>query len=119
MFNQIYHPSYTGKLPCFLAGLDSLLLSNISKAEINLGLVILGTITSSTKPLSAAIYGLATVSLYSSIFFLTSFYWIIGICYIMFKYNICSSIWPPITAISAFGHANTWSAPKSLLHIAK
>src|SRR5699024_10214643 len=99
-------PLYTGKLPCFLAGLVSLLLSSMSKADISLGLVLLGTITSSTKPLDAAIYGFATVFLYSSIFsdlVLTGS----SDSFISCLNIILAAPSGPITAISAFGQANT------------
>src|SRR5665648_614535 len=95
----IFSP-YTGRLPCFFAGLFSLFVSSISNALINLGLVCLGTNTSSTNPLCAAIYGFATVSLYSAILlFLVS----TGSSesFISFLNIIFAAPSGPITAISA------------------
>ena len=60
--------SYNGIFPCFLLGNTSALFSNILKALINFERVSSGRITSSTKPLSAALYGLANFSAYSASF---------------------------------------------------
>ena len=46
--------TYNGIFPCFFRGLLSTLFSSMANALISFRLVSLGSITSSTKPLSAA-----------------------------------------------------------------
>jgi hypothetical protein len=56
---------YKGIFPCFRLGVDTSLFSNIANAFINFLRVSFGKITSSIKPLCAAVYGLANKSAYS------------------------------------------------------
>ena len=55
-------------LPCFLGGFLSRLLSRLASAVISLRRVSRGWMTSSTKPRSAAMYGLANFSRNSATF---------------------------------------------------
>ena len=89
----------------------------MSNELIILFLVSEGSITASTYPLAAAVYGFATASLYSSIFSFR-FKFLSSASSISFLNIILAAPSGPITAISAVGHANTISAPSSLLHIA-
>src|SRR5918996_1164785 len=57
--------SYRLMFPCFLGGLMSLLSARLSRARMIDGLVSIGSITTSIMPFSAAIYGLANLSLNS------------------------------------------------------
>ncbi len=77
---------------------------NICKALMMVGRVFFGSITMSTMPRIAAWYGVAKLSMYSSVFAFTS-----G----SFLKMMLAAPAGPITAISAVGHAITWSAPKS------
>ena len=52
-------PVHRGMFPCFLGGRRSRLFCSISNALIRRGRDSCGSITSSTKPLAAAMYGLA------------------------------------------------------------
>ena len=54
--------TYSGMLPCFLGGRVSRLFRSISMTRIRRGRVSLGSITSSTRPRSAATYGLLNCS---------------------------------------------------------
>ena len=58
--------TYSGMLPCLRAGSSSRFVRSSSSPAISLTRVSAGSITSSTKPRSAATYGLAKRSVYSS-----------------------------------------------------
>ena len=60
--------SHSGMLPCFLRGMVSTFVASMRSARMTRGLVSCGSITSSIKPSSAAINGLAKRSRNSSIF---------------------------------------------------
>src|SRR5437667_517414 len=59
---------YSGIFPCFLGGLESRLVSSIRKAEMSFLRVYFGSMISSMKPCSAAMYGFANFSRNSSTF---------------------------------------------------
>src|SRR5262245_6717371 len=108
---------YKFMFPCFFHGCISLLVDNVSRARIIIGLVSIGSITKSIIPFSAAIYGLANFSLYS---FARAFL-------VLAKFSdflrsrrciIVIAASGPRTAISAVGHAKFTSALRFLLPIA-
>ena len=74
------------------------------------GRVCLGSITTSTNPRSAALYGVANSSTYLAVFS--------SLSSSRLKMMFAAPA-GPITAISDVGHAYTWSAPKSWEHIAR
>ena len=102
--------NYNGILPCFFGARFSRLLASIAKALITAGRVCFGSITTSTKPRSAALYGVANSSTYLAVLASLSS---------SFLKIILAAPAGPITAISDVGQAYTWSAPKSWEHIAR
>src|SRR5439155_8855861 len=71
--NKNAHPcfidrGYSGIFPCFLGGLESRLVSSMRKAEMSFLRVYFGSMISSMKPCSAAMYGFSNFCRNSSTF---------------------------------------------------
>src|SRR6266516_3719777 len=105
--------SYSGMFPCLRAGTDSRFVESMRSALISRGLVSAGSITSSTKPRSAAAYGVENLSRYSRI---SSARFCPGSSArsISLLNTMLTAPSAPITAISAVGHANETSARRCL-----
>src|ERR671918_2913091 len=100
-FDICYHKLI---LPCFFQGLESFLLARALSACIIMGLVSIGSITTSIILFSAAIYGFANLSRNS----LASFFFISAALGVFFSSLLCVMVIAasgPRTAILALGHA--------------
>src|SRR5918996_6590350 len=100
-FDICYHKLM---LPCFFQGLDSFLLARALSACIIMGLVSIGSITTSITPFSAAIYGFANLlrNSLASFFFVSAAF---GVFFRSLRCMIVTAVSGPRTAIAAPGHA--------------
>src|SRR5256712_7062356 len=96
-------------LPCFRGGRASLFVFTDSRYLINTSLVSEGSMTSSTYPLPAAMYGLLNFSRYSLTSFLFSATASFALAISLRKIMLIAAS-GPITAISAEGQARFTSA---------